>query len=241
MRIKTALKSVAAAAVAAALAIGSGCVFYDLGDFEEEEDYYASFGNIGLIAQNETRSNYSVEQYFYNEKSVNDFGGDIVAPDEYIYFVLPFTGTVTLESFALFAHSEKAGTVEYSLFVTDTLPSGIRNYDAPLLEQETDGEGNPKFDEEGNPVYKEIEYDDPTAEDAVCTGSFTLKAEEWGSFTADKWKADDGSFSRSTVVQSGSYLLVRFENNSGSGKDRGLEKLSVSLTNLLVRVSQKAE
>lgn len=235
MHIKTALRSAAFALSALAVSVISGCAFYDLGDFENEEEYYASFGDVGLIAQNGTRNYYSVEKYFYNEKSVNDFEGDIVGSDEYIYFILPFARSVFLESFTIFVRSDSDAKVEYSMFVSDSIPTKIRNFSAPLYEQEKDEEGNLKYDEEGNPVYKELEYDDPPVESAVCTGSLSLKAEKWSSFTAEKW-SEGGSVLKSIAVQSGLYLLIRFENNSGVGKDNGLEKISFSVTNMLVRV-----
>ncbi len=260
MRIpaKTTRRFAALALATAAVFASSGCGFYDLGEFEDEEDYYSSFGNVGLIAQNGTQNDYSLKKYFYNEHSVNDFSGDIVEADEYVYFVLPVEKTMELDSVALYVYAEERATVRYSVFLTDTVPTNLRNYDAPLYvqeedeegnpkfdeegnpvyEQEEDADGNPKFDEEGNPVYEKIPYDDPAAETAAATGSFTAKANQWDSFTVEKWKSDAGKTADTVEAEAGTYVLIRFENNSGYGKDAELQRIPFRATNLLVRATR---
>lgn len=230
------------------------CGCYDLGDFEDDSDYYASFGNIGLIAQSKSKSDYSLEDYFYNEKSINDYAGNIVAADEYIYLIVPIERDMTIEEVALSLCAESEDMLEYSLFLTEVLPANIRAYDDPfyqqatdedgnllydangnpIYKQKTDENGNPVVDDNGNPVYVEIEYDDPLAEDALYTDSISLTANSWREITISQWKVN-GESTKSLEVKSGDYLLVRFDNNTGAGKDSGKKKMLFQTTNLLIR------
>lgn len=253
MRIKK-FRVIATLALALSTTFLGGC--FDLGDFEDEEDYYDSFGNVGLISQDGAQTDYSLEDYFYNKESVNDFAGDIVSADEYIYFVLPMKKDVRLDSVALYVYAEKEERISYSFFIVQEVPDNIRSYGEYAYEQAKDENGDPKFDEEGNPVYeqekdengnpvfnedgspvfKELLYDDPPAEEAVCEGSCFASEKKWSSFTADKWKTSETETSKEIVVSAGEYILIRFENNSGYGRDAGYEKISFRTTNLLVRV-----
>lgn len=230
----------------------SGC--FDLGDFEDEEDYYSCFGVVGLIAQDESKTDYSLKDYFYNKESVNDFGGSIVSPSAYIYLVLPLHKDMEIDSFSLYLCAESEAKIRYSLFLSDSVPSDICRYDEFLYEIEEDDEGNPRYDEQGNPVfvqekddkgnlvynedgspkYVEIAYDDPPASEAVASGEVDAKAEKWCSFTASQWTTENGT-AKTLPVRSGEYILVRFENNGGGGKKVGEEKVSFKTTNLMVR------
>lgn len=246
----------AAAAIALSCAMlfaASGC--FDLGEFEDEEEYYNSFGNVGLIAQSKTKRDYSLENYFYNEESVNDFAGSIVDADEYIYFVLPIETNMKIDSFSLYLYSETADTLAYSLFLTDRIPSAIFAYDDlpfetekdeygnvkhdgngnPIFVQKKDADGNPLFREDGSPVYVEIAYDDPPAENAAGTGSVSLKAGQWVSFTVETWSVSKTQKEDAIVAAAGEYLLLRFENNGGGGRIAGRSKVSFRTTNLLIR------
>lgn len=252
MRIKN-LRFFGALAVLVALTFAlSGC--FDLGDFEDEEDYYACFGDVGLIAQDEKKNDYSLKDYFFNKESVNDFGGNIVLPSAYIYLVLPLNKDMEIDSFSLYLCAESEAKIRYSLFLCDSVPSNICRYDEFLYQIEEDEEGNPRYDGQGNPVfvqekdgdgnlvynedgspkYVEIVYDDPPASEAVSSGEVDVKEGGWCSFTASQWTTAGGSAKTLSVV-SGEYMLVRFENNSGLGKKDGEEKVSFKTTNLMVR------
>lgn len=224
---------VAALALTSSMIFLSGC--FDLGDYEDEEEYYATFGDVGLISQSGIPTYYSIKDYFFNEESVNDFDGDIVPAEEYIYLTFRANEALRLDSLALFVYTESGETIHYSVFISQSLPVNIRAYDAPAYEQETDENGNPLYKEDGTPVMKEIEYGDPSVEDAVSVGTLYATGKEWSSFTVDYWKTSSSSSSKEIDVSNGEYILVRFENNSGGGRDAGYGRVSFRTTNLLVR------
>ena len=71
--LKSIIKASFVLCITAILAIAL-CGCEDLGAYEDTEEYYASFGDIVLIdGTSRERSNYSVEDYFYNEESREAF------------------------------------------------------------------------------------------------------------------------------------------------------------------------
>lgn len=209
----------------------SGC--FDLGKFEDIQTYYASFGEVRLI--NQTRvDNYSFKDYFYNENSVNSFSGNIVGSDEYVYLVLPAQSDFVLSEFSLFLKSEKSSEIHFSLYISDFIPGKIRGYFDPEKEVEKDSDGNVVYDGNGNPKMKAIDYDDLSQSGAMYQGSIRLIANAWDSFTAkltNKQSANKDAYQ----VTSGQNIVVKFENNSGFGKDEGYDNVSFCMTNLLIR------
>ena len=75
-----------------------GCA--DLGDFENIQDYYNSFGEITLSVTNDDESTFSVED-FYNEESQEDFT-TIVEMKEYVYFSVEVAKTMEVDTFSMF-------------------------------------------------------------------------------------------------------------------------------------------
>lgn len=212
----------------------SGC--YDLGKFENTEEYCNSFGDVRLINQAaaDNFKDYSFADYFYNEKSINDFSGDIVGSDEYIYMILPVKSNFNLSEFSVYLKPEKSGAVYFSLYISDIIPVNIRKYSDPKSKIKTDSDNNPVLDDKGNPIMEDIAYGDLSAEDCIYQGRIDLIADKWDSFTA-KLTTKKSTEINKYYVTNGEYIVVRFENNSGLGNDKGYEKTSFSLTNLLVR------
>lgn len=212
----------------------SGCC--DLGDFQDIQAYYDSFGDVRLMNQDgdENAKDYSVKDYFYNSKSINDFAGDIVSKDKYIYFILPVQKGFNLAEFSMYLQSEENGTLYFSLFISDSIPENIRKYDDPKFKEKKDDDDKVIYDSEGNPVMEEIEYGDLLEEDSIYQGSIFLSSQKWNSFTA-KLITKQSTEINKYHVKSGEYIIVRFENNSGLGKDKEYSSLSFSMTNLLIR------
>lgn len=251
MAVKKLCKPIVAILLSIFMIMLVGC--YDLGDFADDAEYYDSFGDITLIAQDKVKRDYSFETYFYNTESVNNFAGSLVEEKEYIYLVAPIKKTMKIDTFSLWLYGDATGTVSYALFLTDKIPSKIGAYDDPLYEQATDDDGkllynddgtpkykqktdidgNPITDENGNPVYVEIEYDDPKTDDAVAIGTYTVK-NSWDSFTVETWNTSDGK-KEELSVNVGQYFLLRFENNGIGGKTAGKAKVPFKTTNLMIR------
>lgn len=209
----------------------SGC--YDLGIFKNDEEYYSSFGDVKLINQKGMQT-YSFKDYFYNEQSINNFAGDIVEKDEYIYLVLPVVKDFNLAEFSLYLQSDADSVMYYSLYIVDFIPTNIRKYTDPKSTEKKDDDGNAIIGEDGNPVMEDIEYGDLLADDSVYQSSVTLEKNKWRSFTA-KLSTKQSQNSSKYHVQNGQYIIVKFENNSGIGFDKGYNSLVFSITNLLIR------
>lgn len=190
----------------------SGC--YDLGKFGDTAQYYSSFGDVKLISQTgaENVKQYSFEDYFYNKESINHFGGDIVSQEEYIYLILPVKSSFNLAEFSMYLKSEKSGLVYFSIFVLDTEPTDIRKYSDP----------KERYDSDGNL----ISYGDPDSTNSLYSGSVSLSANSWESFTAKLNKYH---------ITNDKNIVIKFENNSGLGKDNGYENIAFQLTNILIR------
>ena len=191
-----------------------GCA--DLGDFENIQDYYNSFGEITLSVSNDDHSTYTVED-FYNEESQEDFT-TIVEMNEYVYFSVEVSKTMEVDTFSMFFLGQTKETLSISIFVVDSIPTNFREYDEPL----EDGDGN------------QIEYDDPEESEIIANVSLSVKTEEWNSFSADEFFID-GVNKSAINIESGKFILIRFNNNSYIGKENSLNKVSFKMTNMMIR------
>ena len=195
-----------------------GCA--DLGDFENIQDYYNSFGEITLSVTNDNEPTFSVED-FYNEESQEDFT-TIVEMNEYVYFSVEVSKTMEVDTFSMFFLGQTNETLSMSIFVVDSIPTNFREYDEPL----EDGEGN------------QIEYDDPEESEIIANVSLSVKTEEWNSFSADEFLID--GVNKNTInIESGKFILIRFNNNSYIGKENSLNKISFKMTNMMIRILTK--
>lgn len=187
----------------------SGC--YELGEFESDEQYFKYFPSVELIDKDKSRESYSVEDYFYTEEGINEYQSD-VPYKEYLYLFVKVDNDFRLNELNLSFCSEQDCALEVSIYILDSIPSNIRGYDDPL------------YDEEGNV----IEYDDPM--EALDTKIIYLDANKWtSSYLIDK------SRNEYIAIDKGQYIVLRFENNSFVGKEKGLPLATFTTTNLLIR------
>ena len=187
------------------------CGCYNLGDFEDEQDYFDTFKEVKLISLEKTIEVYSTEDYFYTEEGINDYECDIPAK-KYIYAAIKVEKDILLDDLSLSFYSESTGNLFISVFVVDVIPSNIRGFDDIKNE-----------DEDGNT----IDYDDPVS--AIGTCVVPLEAGEWRTtMIVDYYKNNYLS------INEGQYLLIRFENNSWIGNQKGYSKMEFMLTNLLI-------
>ena len=191
-----------------------GCA--DLGDFEDLTDYYNSFGEITLSVSNDDHSTYTVED-FYNEESQEDFT-TIVEMKEYVYFSVKVTKTMEIDTFSMFFLANLSEKLDMSIYVVESVPVNFREYDDPLE------------DDEG----EKIEYDDPDESALIASVNLSVKDAEWDSFSAEEFLVD-GEIKQTINVESGKYILIRFNNNSYVGKENNLNKISIKMTNMMIR------
>ena len=218
--------------IMATLAVAmSGCD--DLGAFEDTNEYYSSFGDIVLISGTTKEENeYSVDKYFYNKDSREDFlkGKDRVAYSDYVYMAIPFNSNIDMDTLALYLQSQNDVTVYINAYVISKSEwDAIRDSDDDSEESAGDSENN----------------------ETVCDNLGTkigearvhLNNEKWNSFALDVFQTNAGS-QKSMKINSGQYVLLQFKNNCVDENkqayvdpDTGLEltKAQITMTNLLIR------
>ena len=209
----------------------SGCD--DLGDFEDTNEYYDSFGSIALISGAKwEEKEFSVDEYFYNEDSRENFleGKERVPYSDYAYMAIPFNSDIDMDTLALYLQSQNDVTVYINAYVINKSEwDSIRDIDDDSEESEGDSENN------GN-VYDN--HDTKIGEVSVH-----LKNGKWSSFALDVFRTNAGS-QKSIQIKSGQYVLLQFKNNCVDENkqayvdpDTGLElpKAEITMTNLLIR------
>ena len=187
------------------------CGCFELGEFEDEQQYFDTFPSVELMEKDKSSHSYAVEDYFYTEKGINEFISDIPYK-EYLYLFIQVDKDFLLNELNLSFCSENDCLLEISVFLLDDILSDIRGYD------------DPTHDEENNP----IEYDDP--KEALFTKNVHLSASSWNSSYLIDYPR--GEY---IAVTSGQYIALRFENNSYVGKEKGLPLATFTTTNLLIR------
>ena len=125
------------------IAVG-GCD--DLGAYEDTKEYYNSFGDVVFVggAAGEGKG-YSVEEYFYNTESRDDFlvGEDGVyhgvEHSDYVYVAIPFTKDIKMDSLAMFLQANDDVAVHINVYVTDEIPTNWKKLeDLTVAEESTD-------------------------------------------------------------------------------------------------------
>ena len=225
MTFKKIVSTCLALCIMAALAVAMiGCD--DLGDFEDTNEYYASFGNITLISgTTKEEKDYSVEKYFYNEDSREDFlkGEERIAYSDYVYMAIPFNSDIDMDTLALYLQTQNDVTVYINAYVVNK-----SEWDA-IRDNDDNSENNGKV------------YDNPNTK--IGEASVHLENGKWNSFAIDVFKTNAGS-QKSIQIKSGQYVLLQFKNNCVEDNkqayvdpDTGLElsKAEITMTNLLIR------
>ena len=144
MRFKQIFRSCTAIFIAAILAIAA-CGCEDLGDYSSVEEYYSSFGDVVLVSgTNKEEQRYSVEKYFYNEDSRENFleGEDGiykgVAHMDYVYVAIPFNSEVELDTLSMFLQSRSDVKVYINVYLTRKIPSNLKGLEDIGKEYETE-------------------------------------------------------------------------------------------------------
>ena len=225
MTFKKIVSTCLALCIMAALAVAMiGCD--DLGDFEDTNEYYDSFGNITLISgTTKEEKDYSVEKYFYNEDSREDFlkGEERIAYSDYVYMAIPFNSDIDMDTLALYLQTQNDVTVYINAYVVNK-----SEWDT-IRDNDDNSENNGKV------------YDNPNTK--IGEASVHLKNGKWNSFAIDVFKTNAGS-QKSIQIKSGQYVLLQFKNNCVEDNkqayvdpDTGLElpKAEITMTNLLIR------
>ena len=228
------------------------CSCDDLGAYTDTTEYYNAFGDIVMIdgASGDT-DEYSVETYFYNEESRENFlkGEDGayngVPHGEYVYVAIPFESTIDMDTVALYVQAQSDVTVYINVFVTDAIPTNWVALGDLLGSEETDEDS--ETDGGDGTENEEPEYDDPDPDSRIGEIAVYLKKGEWGSFLLDDFRVN-GTQQQSIEIKDGQYILLQIRNNSGVrvldeekqvyvDPQTGLElpTAEITMTNLLIR------
>ena len=258
-------KKIVSAAIALCITAILGialCGCEDLGEYDDTQEYYNSFGDIILIDET-SREGYSVADYFYNKESREDFleGDDGaykgVEHSDYVYVAIPFRSDIEMDTFALYIHSREDVAVYINVFVIDEvkIPSDWKKLsDNEVNSAGTGNEVNPAGTgeatdgESGDDTQQQNKvYDDPDPETRIGEITVFLKKENWDSFALDRFDVN-GASQNSIEIKNGQCILLQIRNNSGVrifDKEKqcyvdpqtGLElqKAEVTMTNLLIR------
>ena len=233
MTFKCIFKASVAICITAILVIAV-CGCEDLGAFENTNEYYSSFGKIALISGTTEEKEYSLEKYFYNDDSREDFleGKDRIPYSDYVYMAIPFNSSIDMDTLALYLHSQSDVTVYIDAFViNETEWKSIKDIDDDSEESTGDSEN------------KEKVYVYPSAESKIGEITVHLKDEKWNSFVLDDFKIG-GKTQKSVQIDENHYLLLHIKNNSFGEKKQGgvdsqteleLPKAEITMTNLLIR------
>lgn len=239
------------------------CGCDDLGAYEDTKEYYDSFGDIvflGGAAGNGIE--YSVEEFFYNEKSRKDFlvneNGEYVGVEQsdYVYVAIPFNKDIQMDSLAMYMQAKNDVVVYINAYVIDIddIPENWKKIEESVtVTDESDSVPEETFENKSEETADEStdkdtdgqEYDDPDPETRIGEITMHLKGGKWSSFTLDSFKIND-KFEQSIHVEDGQCILLQIRNNSGVRELKNglyvdpqtgleLDRAEITLTNLLVR------
>ena len=239
------------------------CSCDDLGAFGDSEEYYGSFDDIVLIdGVSKESKEYSVEEYFYNDESREDFlQGENgvykgVTHGRYVYMAVPFESNIDMDTLALYFQSTDNVALYVNVFVTDTIPENWRSISDNVIDEEDSAQtqesgsegdsGNASGDNTGD-GSEEPTYDDPDPETRIGEIVIHLKKDNWDSFVLETFYVN-GAVRESIQINDGQYILLQFRNNSGVrvfdeekqvyvDPQTGMElaPANITMTNLLVR------
>ena len=219
MTFKKIVSTLIAFCIMATLAVAMvGCD--DLGVYEDTDEYYSSFGDIALISStSKDKEEYSVEKYFYNKESREDFlkGEDGaykgVPHGDYVYMAIPFESGIDIDTLALYVQSQNDVTLYINVFVTDRIPTDWKAIEDNVIDSEQPDEST---DEESGEETEKTEklYDDPDPETRVGEITVHLKSGKWGSFVLDDFRVGETT-QKSIEINYGQYILLQIRNNSG--------------------------
>ena len=183
MTCKQVVKTSIAICMAVILAI-TACGCEDLGAYEDTEDYYSSFGDVVLISgTSRDVEDYSIEEYFYNEESRENFLRDEngeysgIEHSDYVYIAIPVESDMEIDSIALFMHSQSDVTVYISAFLTDKIPSNWKSIADNEIKQEENGEISEEEAEENEAETTEVEVTEAEATEAEATETEATETE----------------------------------------------------------------
>ena len=240
------------------------CGCDDLGAYENTEEYYASFGDVVLIGgEAEEGKSYSVEKYFYNKESREDFlenSEDKIAHSDYVYVAIPVVDDIKMDSLAMYLQAKEDVVLHVCVYITDDLPAEWKVTEESetvstesLTTSEVDTEESleekiteTSFESADSDTEEETEeFKAPAYESRIGEITLHLKDGKWNSFVLDSFSIDN-KVEKSVNVEGGQYIVLQIRNNMAVFDEEKqcfidpqtgaeLEKAEITMTNLLIR------
>lgn len=189
----------------------SGC--YDLGDFKDTAAYYETFNKANLVDQTLVKTEYSIQDCFYNNETI-DKNKCFIEEAEYIYFATQTSKDLSFCAISLGVCSGVSKTLNASIFVFDNLDAFVdfeRDIEDYLIQHPEE--------------YGYLEEDAflPVGT-KVAKKSLNLKPNVWDYIYVDPINYQ---------LLKDQFIVVRFDNNSkfNCGKD---QNIALKITNLLI-------
>lgn len=220
----------------------TGC--YDM-QYDKFEDYYDAFDDtVYLKYFNDEGTDFSgtsagLESNFLNEDTQNDFDEDCLVGEEYYAYLAVCSDldeTTNFGDFCVYFRGNSNTSMQFRFFIVDELPSSARGFGDPSQEEidrqreEEEDDDDDDEEEDPGPAYDD-DYSNP-----IATASSVSKSGKFMSVYVSDWTID-GQEKGFFTLEPDQYLLMQIYNNTGYGKDAGLESVELTMTNLLISIS----
>ena len=209
----------------------------DFGAGENEDDFKKYFSGVCVLSKSGAEK-YSIED-FNRDIHMEDMDIPVVVPyNEYCYigFRVSEEYTLSLSEFAFFAKTQSGeGELELEFYITDKMPSSIKDDDGNDVEMPGLDEGETQTPPESDANSETNSDGETETETEIREEDLFIPANKFHTYTfsiGEEWNSVLLEFDGSKTIEPNQYVIVRINNNCYlSSDDEGEEKTpSVSFT-----------
>lgn len=209
----------------------------DFGVGENEDDFKKYFSGVCVLSKSGAEK-YSIED-FNRDIHMEDMDIPVVVPyNEYCYigFRVSEEYTLSLSEFAFFAKTQSGeGELELEFYITDKMPSSIKDDDGNDVEMPGLDEGETQTPPESDANSETNSDSETETETEIREEDLFIPANKFHTYTfsiGEEWNSVLLEFDGSKTIEPNQYVIVRINNNCYlSSDDEGEEKTpSVSFT-----------
>jgi len=198
-----------------------------LGDWRDDNHYYQVLPTIEMMNQEKEYDSFSMKNCLYNAYTVEhmDYLLFEMDPEYYLYMVIQPTENFKLANLACYIRAKDSCIIYLYAWITSQKP-----------EEKICSYRDDVYRDDAKTEY--YEYYDPKIDQAEAHTSVECEAEKWTSFCLNFNEQGQGSSVPGRLVRTDEYIVLRFENNSGYGREKGLDLVEFQLINLMVRCKE---